>query len=183
MLKRCGHVVEHHLHLPAQHVGQRLRGTAIWQVNNVDTGHHLEQLSAHMDRRSVARRREIDLARIGLGISDKLRNGLSRNRWIYLHHVRKSDDAGHRRNVAKEIVVELAVQGRVDGIRWRNEQDRVAIWGRADHRLSGILLPAPGRLSTMNDWPSRSESHWPVSRAAMSAEPPGVYPKRTGLCG
>src|SRR5262245_59408578 len=36
-----------------------------------------------------------------------------------------------------------------------------------------ILVPAPGRFSTTNDWPSRSESCCPIRRATTSALPPG----------
>ena len=48
-----------------------------------------------------------------------------------------------------------------------------------------ILVPAPGRFSTMNCWPSRSESHWPIRRATMSAPPPAGKPTmmRTGRDG
>ena len=47
------------------------------------------------------------------------------------------------------------------------------------------LLPAPGRFSTTNCWPSRSESHWPTKRATMSVDPPGANGtiKRTGRVG
>jgi len=36
-----------------------------------------------------------------------------------------------------------------------------------------ILVPAPGRFSMTKGWPSRSDSHWPISRARMSNAPPG----------
>src|SRR6516162_7885705 len=36
-----------------------------------------------------------------------------------------------------------------------------------------ILLLAPGRFSMTNDWPSRSDSHWPIRRATISNPPPG----------
>src|SRR5215831_17555017 len=35
-----------------------------------------------------------------------------------------------------------------------------------------ILPPAPGRLSTMNDVPSRSDKNWLINRAAKSYPPP-----------
>jgi hypothetical protein len=35
-----------------------------------------------------------------------------------------------------------------------------------------MLLPPPGRFSTTNGWPSRSDSHWPIMRATMSVVPP-----------
>jgi hypothetical protein len=47
------------------------------------------------------------------------------------------------------------------------------------------LVPPPGRFSMMNGWPSRSESHCPISRAWMSGEPPAACATmmRTGLDG
>jgi hypothetical protein len=48
-----------------------------------------------------------------------------------------------------------------------------------------ILVPAPGRFSTTNCWPSRSESHCPMIRATMSVAPPAAKPTmmRTGRAG
>src|SRR5262249_61516141 len=41
-----------------------------------------------------------------------------------------------------------------------------------------MLVAAPGLFSTMNGWPSRSDSHCPIKRAAMSVGPPGANPTR-----
>jgi hypothetical protein len=48
-----------------------------------------------------------------------------------------------------------------------------------------MLLAAPGRLSTMICWPSRSDSHWPTRRAMMSGALPAGKPTimRTGRDG
>src|SRR5262245_51778755 len=48
-----------------------------------------------------------------------------------------------------------------------------------------ILLAAPGRLSMTNGWPSRSDGHWPMRRAMISAAPPAAKPTtmRTGRDG
>src|SRR5262249_35266930 len=47
-----------------------------------------------------------------------------------------------------------------------------------------ILVAAPGRLSMINGRPNRSDSHWLIRRATMSAGPPGGAPtiKCTGRC-
>src|SRR5262245_14297718 len=37
-----------------------------------------------------------------------------------------------------------------------------------------ILPPAPGRFSTTNCWPTRSDNHWPIRRAATSVVPAGA---------
>ena len=87
VLDRRGQGDEHDLHLPAEQIGQRGRRAAIGHVDHVDAGHHLEQLAGHMVRASDAGRRQVDLARIGLGIGDELGNRLGRNRWIHHHDI------------------------------------------------------------------------------------------------
>src|SRR6516165_5611545 len=48
-----------------------------------------------------------------------------------------------------------------------------------------ILVPAPGRFSTTNCWPSRSDSHCPIIRATMSVAPPAPQRRRPDarMCG
>src|SRR5262245_406110 len=48
-----------------------------------------------------------------------------------------------------------------------------------------MLVAAPGLLSTMNDWPVRSDRNWPIRRATMSLPPAGAKPttQRTGRFG
>src|SRR5262245_32652547 len=54
VLDRRRYVVEHHLHLPANHVGQCGRTAAIGHVHHIDAGHHLEQLAGYVNGRSRA---------------------------------------------------------------------------------------------------------------------------------
>src|SRR5262249_47294554 len=63
-----------------------------------------------MDHRSAAGRRKIDLARIGLGVGNKLGNRLGRNRWIDLHDKGPVANACDRRSVADEIEIQLVVK-------------------------------------------------------------------------
>jgi hypothetical protein len=91
-----------------------------------------------------------------------------------------------RRDVANEIEIELVVERRVGRVVAPDHEQRVSVCGRARTTASvPMLLPAPGRFSMMNGWPSRSESHWPISRARMSVEPAGANGtiKRTGRDG
>ena len=48
-----------------------------------------------------------------------------------------------------------------------------------------MLVPAPGRFSTITGWPSRVPICWPTARAMMSTAPPGAKPtiRRMGLAG
>src|SRR5690349_14352999 len=50
---------------------------------------------------------------------------------------------------------------------------------------TAMLVPAPGRFSMMTGCPSRSESQEPMTRATVSAPPPGGNPtiQRRGLYG
>ena len=51
-------------------------------MDQVDAGHHPEQLAAEMGQVSGPARGQVDLAGIGLGIGDELGNGLGRERRI-----------------------------------------------------------------------------------------------------
>src|SRR5262245_45799311 len=103
----------------------------------MDAGHHLEQLASDVRRTSAASRCHIDLAGVGLGVSDEFRNGLDRNRRIHLHHVGHAVDAGNRRYIAYEIVVQLFVKRRIGCVSHRNQEKRVAVCGRAHDRFGG----------------------------------------------
>src|SRR5215471_14505070 len=56
------------------------RFSTIWHVDHVDAGHHLEELAREVGYTSIAARRHVDFARIGLGIGDELGNCLDWNR-------------------------------------------------------------------------------------------------------
>ena len=71
-----------------------------------------------------------------------------------------ADDARDRRDVADEIEIELVVERRVDRV--RRSRPGGACSRPAGARTTAsvpILLPAPGRFSMTNGWPSRSDSH------------------------
>ena len=185
VLDRRGTDAEHDLHLSAEQIGQRRSAPRYGTWTMFDAGHHLEQLAGDMGRGPVAGRRHVDLARIGLGVGDELGNGLGRNRWIHHHDIGRADDAGDRRDVADEIEIELVVERRVDRVRRTDQQQRIAVGGARTTASVPILLPAPGRFSMMNCWPSRSDSHCPIRRAMMSVAPAGGKPTmmRTGRAG
>jgi hypothetical protein len=52
-------------------------------MDQIETGHHLEQLTRHMVRGAYPSGRQADLARVGLGMGDELGDGLSRKRRIH----------------------------------------------------------------------------------------------------
>jgi hypothetical protein len=102
---------------------------------------------------------------------------------MHFQDERNAIDTGDRRGVANEI--EIIVQRPLIAF---VALARRSTWPSAVARTTAsapILLPAPGRLSMINGWPSRSDSHRPIRRAMMSIWPPGGKPttKRTGRVG
>jgi hypothetical protein len=53
-------------------------------VEHFDAGYSFEHLAREVTGGADAKRRHIDLSRIGLGVGDEFGNGLDRDCWIYL---------------------------------------------------------------------------------------------------
>jgi hypothetical protein len=92
----------------------------------------------------IAARSVADLAGVGLHIADELRNGLRRERWIYLHDKGVADDARDRCDVVDEVETELVVESGVDRVRRRHEEQRVTVRGRAHDGFGGDIGGCPG---------------------------------------
>ncbi len=120
-------------------------------MNHVDTGHDLKQLAGDMLRGSVAGRRHVDLARIGLGVGNELGNGLGWNRWIHQHYEWLANDARDWRDVADEIETELVVKCRVDRVHRSYQEERVAVRSRTHDRL-GTDVGAGARPVLDDEW-------------------------------
>src|SRR5215831_8260305 len=112
-------------------------------MEQIDAGHHFEQFAGDMLYSSVASRGHRDLARIGLGVGDKLGNGLGWNRWMDLHDHRRTNNARDRCYVADEIEIEFLIERRVDCICPIDHQKRVAIWSRAHDHLGTDITASP----------------------------------------
>jgi len=76
---RCA-IIEGELHLPTREGGLHGCRASIRHMNHVYAGHHLEQLAGHMGPGADAWRRHVELAGIGLGVRDQLRNRFGRDR-------------------------------------------------------------------------------------------------------
>ena len=113
--------------------------------DQLDSGHCHEQFPGEMDRTPNTGCRHVDLARIGLGIGDEVRNGLGRKRRIDHHDERRTGNACDWRGVTDEIEFEIIVERRIDRIRGRGHKKRVAVWGRPHDRL-GSEVGAGARL-------------------------------------
>src|SRR5215813_10343907 len=88
---------------------------------------------------SIARRRDVNLARIGFGIGDELRDGLRRKRWIDLHDVGKLNKTGNRLYVSDEIEIEPFVQRCIDRTGRTDQNESIPIGGRTNDGLSGEI--------------------------------------------
>src|SRR5262245_56184552 len=104
-----------------------------------------------MLRGSNARRRHADLARIGFGIGNKLRDGLRRKRLIDLHDVGKLNETGNRLYVSDEIEIEPFIQRRIDRTGRTDQAESIAISGRTHDCLSGEIA-AGTRPIFYNKW-------------------------------
>ena len=102
-----------------------------------------------MDRRSVAGRRKIDLARIGLGVGNKLGNRIDRYCWIDLHDKGPAANACNRHSVSDEIEIELIVKRDGDRVCRNDQKERIAVGGRTYDRLGADV--ACGARPVLND--------------------------------
>src|SRR5258706_107542 len=75
-----------------------------------DCGYQLEQFAKDMLRRPFARRRHVNLARIGFGIGNELRNSRGRNRRMHYDRKRCPRDGDYRRNVSNKVEIEIWVE-------------------------------------------------------------------------
>jgi len=126
-LDRARQVVEHHMHLAGHQVRVGGRRSAIGDMHDIDPGHQLEQLARHVHRRAVARGGEVELAGIGFGVRDELRDILHRQIRRYDHQVGEPQGAGDRDGVADEVEWQLLVERLADRIIRRDEHHGVAV--------------------------------------------------------
>src|SRR5271156_99397 len=102
-----------------------------------------------MGRSPVAGRSHVEFTGICLGEGDELRNRVGRNRWVHFHDLGYADDTGDRRDVVNEIEIELAIKRRVDRVPRADQEQRIAIRGRAYYRLGADI--AAGTWPVLDD--------------------------------
>jgi len=125
-------MVEQHVHLTGNQVGERRLLAAIGHLQHINAGHHLEHLAGKMPGGADSIRCHIDLAWIGLGKGDELGDCLCRQRRAHQHHVPCPVDRSDRGNVADKIVVEVVVKARADRMPGPEQQQGVAVRPRVD---------------------------------------------------
>ena len=180
-LRQCRHHhVDADLHLPADQIGHHRRAAAIGHVHHVDAGHHLEQLAGEVRRRAGPERGHADLARIGLGVGDRLGDGLGRHRRVRDQHHGIVDQPGDRRDVALQVEPLVLRQDAVDE-GGRAEEQACSRRAASPATAWARLLLAPGRFSMTTCWPSRSASRRHDPGDGVGA-PPGGNPTIQRSC-
>ena len=187
-----GGVGEQNLHLACQQSRESGSVAAIGHVNQVDASHHVEQFTGEMAHAADTSRPHVHLARVGLGVSDELGQRPCRDRKIGHQEEGDAHDPRGRRNVAAEIVGEIVVERRIDGLRYTHEQECIAVGGRVDDDLGGdvgggtwpvldnVLLAGPLRQplphQTRNDVvpPGGGKPHNPAHRPVWIGLGPGT---------
>src|SRR5262245_15235807 len=127
-------------------------------MDHFDAVHHFEQLARQRRPGPVAGRRHVDFAWIGLGIHNQLYNGLRRERRVRHHYANPAVDTCDRHDVADEIKIELLYSAALLALTDVIRKSVYPSGGARTTASAARLLAAPGRFSTMNCWPSRSES-------------------------
>src|SRR5450759_3261544 len=141
-----------------------------------------------MLRSTIAGRRHVELAGLGLGIVYELGDCLGRNRRIYLHDKGHADDACNRRDVTEKNEIELFVERRVDCVPRIDQEERIAIRGRIHDHL-GADITASARAVLNDKWlaeplrqPLAHQTRGDVGRAAgRIADDPAHPPRRIVL--
>ncbi|MNN33232.1 hypothetical protein D3C81_1469820 [compost metagenome] len=128
MLRRRAQAVEHQVDLPRDQVGQRRAGALVRDMRDKGLGLDLEQLARQVVRRAIAGRAIVELARVLRGVGNQFlqRVGLHA-RGIDHHHLRRLGDHGDRDEILLDVVVELLVERRGDGMVRAADEDGVAI--------------------------------------------------------
>jgi hypothetical protein len=118
-------------------------------MNQLDAGHHHEQFTENMRRRSISARDHIDFARVAFRIADELGNGSRGHFWIHHDGESASAYASDRRNVADEVETEIVVEGR-DRVRCARERQRVAIGQCTRHKFGAEIASGAGAIVDNN---------------------------------
>jgi beta-mannosidase len=185
VLDRRGQGLECDLHLPAEKIGEGLRAALVGNVDEGGAGHRLEELAGEMLRGAVAGRALVDLVRVRFRIGDEFRDRARRKGRRHRHDVGKPGDAGDGCQVRDEVEGELVVERGIDRVHRAAHQQRVAVRGRAHHRLGREVAARAGavlhehRLVELIRHPLRDEPRHDVE-VASAAKPTRI---RTGRAG
>ncbi len=115
-------------------------------MDHVHASAAFEQLGGEMLGGTNARRAEIELARIGLGVGDQLGDGFHRQGRIYHQHVGLHRNQGDRCEILQRIVADGAVEADVHGHRRAGHRQRVAVGLGLGHGLETDVAAGAGTI-------------------------------------
>src|SRR5262249_44972812 len=93
----------------------------------------------------------VHLAWIGFGVGNKLGKRFRGNRGMHLHDVGHAQETCDWRNVANEVEIKIVVKCRIGRVSYGDQEERVAVRGRAHDRLGGDVAATPGPVLD-NEW-------------------------------
>ena len=174
MRTRGSIVDEHHVHVATEQPLNRGARAAIGHLVELDTGRLLEQHGGEMERVSDAGVRDIDLARLPLGLVDQLGHGIDLELvGIGYQYTQEAGGERHWREILGGIEWQLLVETGISGIgRDITEQHGVAVGWRLGDEIGAEIGRRPGLFSTTIGWPTSSDIFCPTSRAKKSVPPP-----------
>ena len=141
------HEIEEHLDVSTDEIIHRRSRAAIRHMHDVDLRHALEQLAGQMIGGAVARRGEVDLARLLFRQRDQFPHILGRYCGIDDQHDRRSREQCDGREIRGRIERELAVERLIDGERpGRGEQQGVAVRLRLGDEIAAGVSAAAGAV-------------------------------------
>ncbi len=120
-------------------------------VRDGDASHALEQFGRQVRNRAIARRRHIELARIGLGVGEQLLHVLDRQVIVHDQRVGGLGHQRHRLHALDGIVRQLAVDGRCDGLAADGAQQQHRAIRLGTRHLGGGDGAAAARLVLHHD--------------------------------
>ncbi len=136
MRKHADGVAEHHGDLLADEVGDCERGAAIGHMRHLEAGPAAEELGDEMIGGADAGGAVVHRFRLAPGQSHEVSQRFDRQLGIDHQDVRVGGGHGDRREIPDGIVMQVLVDGRIDGDRaGLAEQERVAVGFRLRHHL------------------------------------------------
>ena len=149
------------MHVAAEQALNRGARTAIRYLVELDAGRLLEQHGGEMERIADAGMRDIDLARLPLGLVDQLSHGIDLEPvGIGDQHAQEAGGERHRREILSRVEWEFLVEAGIGGIsRDIAEQHGVAVRRRFGDEI-GAEIGRRARLVLDHDWLAHELGHF-----------------------
>ena len=120
MRQRGDERIEHGLDLAADQIDLRWRRSAVGNVRHADAGHAHEQLAGQVRGRASAKRGHADLAWVGFGVGDELRDRFHRQLRIHVQCEGEGRQTRNRGKIMQEIERQRLIERRINRVRCGN---------------------------------------------------------------